>query len=137
MAVKTYNLFISHSWTYEDAYDKLCNLLNAASNFSWRDYSVPRADPVHNASSTAALYAAIKVQMTFCHAVLIMAGVYASYSKWIDREIQLATRDLSKPIVAVRPWGNERMSQLVQENATRIVSWNTNSIVTAIRDVAL
>ena len=66
-----------------------------------------------------------------------MAGVYASYSKWIDREIQCATRDLSKPIIAIRPWGNERISQAVQDAASTIVGWNTSSIVDAIRRYAL
>lgn len=33
----TYNLFISHSWTYSDAYDKLVNLLDDAENFSYRN----------------------------------------------------------------------------------------------------
>jgi hypothetical protein len=48
--------------------------------------------------------AALKQQATFCHVVIILAGVYASYSKWIDREIECASRHLDKPIVAVRPW---------------------------------
>jgi len=30
---KTYNLFISHSWTYSDGYDKLVALLDKKSGF--------------------------------------------------------------------------------------------------------
>jgi len=37
-----YNLFISHSWTYSDAYDRLVDLLDNASYFSYRNYSVPK-----------------------------------------------------------------------------------------------
>lgn len=134
---KTYNLFISHSWTYGDAYERLIKLLDSAPSFSYRDYSVPKDDPIHNAPNVAALYDAIKTQMTFCHVVIILAGVYASYSKWIDREIRCATRDLSKPIIAIRPWDSERISTMVQDNATKIVGWSTSSIVSAIREVAL
>lgn len=76
-------------------------------------------------------------RLTFCHVVLIMAGKYATFSKWIQREILCATQDLSKPIVAIRPWGNEQVSSIVQDNADRLVNWNTDSIVSAIRDVAL
>ena len=54
------------SWTYGDAYDKLCNLLDAAPRFTYRNYSVPKDDPVHDAPNAAALYAAIKHQMIFC-----------------------------------------------------------------------
>ncbi len=134
---KIYNVFISHSWSYSDAYDKLLEMLDTAPNFQYRDYSVPRDDPVHNAPNVALLYAAIKAKMTFCHVVLVISGVYASYSKWIDREIQLANSDLQKPILAIRPWGNERTSLLVEENADKVVGWNTGSIISGIREIAL
>ena len=35
---KTYHLFISHSWAYSDAYEKLINLLNKDANFSYTNY---------------------------------------------------------------------------------------------------
>lgn len=133
--MRTRNLFISHSWTYGDAYDKLCKLLDAAPRFSYRNYSVPKDDPVHGAPNATALYQAIKERMTFCEVVLIMAGKYATYSKWIDREIQIAKKDFSKPVVAIRPWANEQVSSLVVDNADLLVNWNTDSIVSAIREL--
>ena len=133
---KIYNLFISHSWSYGDAYEKLRKLLDADRRFSYRDYSVPKNDPVHNAPNVQALYDAIKQQIVFCHVVVIMAGKYATYSKWIQREIQIAKRDFSKPVVAVAPWGAQQISSVVQANANRIARWNTPSIVGAIREVA-
>ncbi len=134
-ALKSRNLFISHSWTYGDAYEKLVDLLDAAPNFQYKNYSVPEDDPVHNAPNVEALYKAIKNQMVFCDVVLIMAGKYATYSKWIQREIQIAKKDFSKPIVAIRPWANEHVSTVVSEAADRLVGWNTNSIVSAIREL--
>ena len=136
--MKTYNLFISHSWNYTDAYDRLTNLLSERGYFAFRDYSVPRGDPIHGAGTDAQLRQAIRNQMTPCHVVLIMAGVYATYSKWINIEIDLALRGFAnaKPIVAIRPWGNERISEPVRQAADRIVGWNTESVVGAIRDLA-
>ena len=134
---KTYNLFISHSWTYSDAYEKLCNLLNNASNFSYKNYSVPKDDPVHNAISAQALYDAIRVQMAYCHVVIIMAGKYATFSRWINKEIQCATEDLDKPILAVRPWASTQVSSVVNDNADLLVNWNTDSIVSGIRKISL
>lgn len=136
-SLKSRNLFISHSWSYGDAYEKLVALLDAAPNFQYKNYSVPKDDPVHNAPNVEALYKAIKNQMVFCDVVLIMAGKYATYSKWIQREIQIAKRDYSKPIVAIRPWANEQVSSVVSEAADRLVGWNTSSIVSAIREVDL
>ncbi len=133
--MKTYNLFISHSWSYSDAYEKLIALLKERPYFSFSDYSVPRDDPIHNAPTSRELYEAIKRQMTPCHIVLILAGVYATYSTWIDREIRIAKTEFQypKPIIAIRPWAQRRTSQIVAENADEIVGWNTDSIVNAIR----
>lgn len=133
--VKSRSLFISHSWAYTDAYEKLVSLLDAASNFQYRNYSVPKDDPVHNAPSSQALYEAIKRQMVFCDVVLIMAGKYATYSTWIQREIEIAKKVYDKPIVAIRPWASEQVSSVVAEAADRLVAWNTASIVTAIREL--
>lgn len=55
----TYNIFISHSWTHSDAYEKLINLLNSTNNFSYKNYSVPKNDPIHNAKYDYQLKAAI------------------------------------------------------------------------------
>ena len=136
--MKTFNLFISHSWSYSDAYDRLINLLSERGYFAFRDYSVPRNDPIHRASIDAQLRQAIRNHMAPCHAVLILAGVYATYSKWIGIEIDLALSGFThaKPIVAIRPWGNERISKPVRQAADRIVGWNTESVVGAIRDLA-
>ena len=134
-ALKSRNLFISHSWTYGDAYEKLTSMLNSAPNFTYRNYSVPKDDPIHNAPNQDALYEAIKNQMRFCDVILIMAGKYATYSKWIQNEITIAKQDFSKPLVAICPWGNEQVSSTVRNAADRLVSWSTNSIVSAIREL--
>ena len=127
-----YNLFISHSWTYSDSYEGLVNLLDNASYFSYNNYSVPKDDPIHDADSDAELRKAIenKIKLTSC--VLILAGVYSTYSKWIKIEIEIAKK-LNKRIIAIEPWGSERTSAIVKNNADAIVRWNTDSIVRAIR----
>lgn len=131
--LKKYRLFISHSWAYSDAYERLTKLLKKHPLFQWIDYSVPRDDPIHNASNAWELEEAIENQMRPTNCILILAGVYGSYSKWIQREIQIANR-LGKPIIAVAPWGAERTSVIVKENANKIVGWNSGSIVSAIRE---
>lgn len=127
----TYNLFISHSWQYSDAYEKLVNMLNSAPSFSYKNYSVPKNDPIHNATYDYQLKAAIRNQMQHASCVLIMAGVYSTYSKWINIEIQLA-KELGKAVIAVEPWGSERTSLAVKQAAKKVVGWDTNSIINAI-----
>lgn len=136
--MRTHNLFISHSWSYSDSYEKLVELLRSRAYFAFKNYSVPRNDPIHNAATDAALRQAIRNKMAPCGVVLILAGVYATYSKWIDKEIDLAESDFAsrKPIVAIEPWGSNRTSVCVKDAADRIVKWNTESIVGAIRELA-
>ncbi|MCY3879252.1 MAG: TIR domain-containing protein [Rhodobacteraceae bacterium] len=136
--MKTHNLFISHSWNYSDSFDKLIALLDSRSWFSYNNYSVPRDDPIHNAGTTTRLREAIRAQMQPCGAILILAGVYATYSKWINEEIHLAQTGFhqQKPIIAIEPWGSERTSVPVKRAASIIVKWNSDSIVSAIRELA-
>lgn len=99
-----YNLFISHSWTYSDAYERLVNMLDAKPYFRYRNYSVPKNDPIHKCTKHIFIKEAIrkKIQPTSC--VIILAGVYSSYSKWINIEIELA-KSMNKKIIAIEPWG--------------------------------
>lgn len=131
----TYKLFISHSWEYSDAYTKMIGMLdtqkNSSSSFSYHNHSVPKDDPIQNAPSDKALRAAIEAQMKGCSSVLILAGVYASYSKWINIEIEIAQK-LGKRIIAIEPWGSEKTSAVVKNAAHAIVKWNGASIVQAI-----
>jgi len=134
---KTYNLFISHSWAYGDAYDRLMELISNRPYFSFKNYSVPKDDPIHNAPNQNLLYQAIKRQIAPCHVVIILAGVYATYSKWINKEINIAKNEFQfpKPILAIQPWGAEKTSQIVKQNADLIVGWNTESIINGIRQL--
>ena len=129
-----YRIFISHSWSYGDAYEKLVGFFNEHPNFQWTDYSVPKDDPIHNAPSSKELYEAIKKQVAPVNCIVILAGVYSTYSSWINKEIEIAKNVYSKPIVAIEPWASERTSKLVKENADVIVKWQGSSIVKAIRD---
>ena len=53
--MRTHHLFISHSWACRDAYERLVGLLNRRPYFRFKDYSVPRDHPIHNARTVGAL----------------------------------------------------------------------------------
>ena len=129
-----YNLFISHSWNYSDAYEKLVDLLDNHPYFSYRNYSVPRQEAliIRGSNYRAQLKSKIRNQMYFCNVIIILSGVYASYSNSIQLEIEVA-QELVKPIIAIAPWGADKTSSVVNEAADTIVRWNTSSIVDAIR----
>ena len=127
-----YNLFISHSWTYSDEYARLINMLDSVPGFTYRNYSVPKDDPIHNAPYDYQLKAALRNQMQHASCVLVLAGVYSTYSRWIKIELELA-REMGKKIIAIEPWGAERTSWIVKVYADEIVKWQGSSIVKAIR----
>lgn len=133
--LRTYNLFISHSWSYSNAYERLTDFFKEHSNFDWKNYSVPQDDPIHKCGTDRQLEDAIREQIKHATCVVILAGVYATYSKWINKEIRIA-KELDKPIVAVQPWGAEKTSKIVKDNADIIAGWNSDSIVDAIRKLA-
>lgn len=128
----TYNLFISHSWAYSNQYEGLVRLLNANPYFSYKNYSVPKNDPIHHAPYQYQLKEAIRRQMQPASCVIILAGVYSSYSKWINIEIELA-KEMGKRIIAVEPFGAMRTSTVVKNAANEVVGWNTITIIRAIR----
>lgn len=135
--LKTYHIFISHSWAYPDAYEGLIKLLSKDPNFSYSDYSVPKDDPIHNAGTSKELYDAIKAQVSKASVVIIMAGVYSTYSKWINKEIEIAQTEflIPKSIIAVEPWASEKTSVKVKDAADKIVGWNSSSIINAIKEL--
>jgi hypothetical protein len=137
--LRNYDLFISHAWAYDDAYYRLEALLDAASYFQYRNYSVPRHDPVIDPKTVIGqrrLEALLDAQIRPVQCVLVIAGMYAAHRFWIDKEIGFA-QYYNKPIVGLVPWGQERVPQSVQFAAHEMVGWNGSSIVDAIRRRAL
>ncbi|EIA1617532.1 TIR domain-containing protein [Vibrio parahaemolyticus] len=130
--MKTYNLFFSHSWNYGAQYSSVVSLLSNRSFFSFRNYSVPSHNPIVGARTDAQLSAAIENKIRASSVVIIMAGVYSTYSKWINKEIEIAKK-LGKPIIAVKPFGSTKISSPVRAAANEVCNWSTESIVSAIR----
>ncbi len=136
----TYNLFISHAWSHTDDYERLVNLLHAAPYFKWRNYSIPRNEPILNPGAIIArrwrLLREIDEQIRPTNCVLIICGMYVAQRFWCKEEIVIAN-NYDKPIIGIIPRGNERIPVAVQESAIKIVRWNTKSIVGAIRKYSL
>lgn len=137
--LKTYDLFISHAWRYNEDYYRLVDLLNKASYFKWRNYSVPEHDPVLDPSKEhdkKILKAELDGQIRPVNCVLIISGMYVAYSEWILTEINIAQK-YNKPIIGIKPRGAQQIPTAVSSAAKEMVGWTTDSIVSAIRKYAL
>ena len=131
---KTYRLFISHSWKYGDAYDKMIQFFEQQ-GLDYYNHSVPQDDPINTNGTDKQLKEAIEAKIKGTSCIIILAGVYATYSKWINKEIEIA-KEYGKPIIAVEPWDSEKTSKIVKDNADKIVKWQGKSIVDAIKELA-
>jgi len=132
-SLRTYKIFISHAWKYDEDYYRIEQWLNAAPYFYWTNLSVPRHDPI---LASEQLARELHNQMRPAEAFIILGGMYVSHSDWIQYEINFARR-IGRPIIGVRPWGSIVVPKAVQDGADEIVGWNRDSIVSAIRRRAL
>jgi hypothetical protein len=130
-ALRVYKVFISHAWAYNEDYHRVVTFLDSQARFEWENLSVPDHDPVDHADVETLEYE-LRNQMRPADVFLILAGMYAAFSGWVDFEVTFARR-IGTPIVGVLPYGSQRVPLLIQNAATELVGWNTHSIVDAIR----
>lgn len=137
----TYNIFISHAWKYSEDYKTVVKWLDDEasinSNFKWKSYSVPEHDPLIDPSKEEGkkkLKELLAAQIKPCSIVIVISGMYVSYSSWIDFEIDTAV-SYSKYIIGLKPWGAERIPAKVSDNADIMVGWNSKSLLDAIKNV--
>ena len=129
-----YDLFISHSWNHDSDYKDLIELLDEKARFSYRNYSVTEEEKVEG-KSDAALKRHIKnKQIEPASVILVIAGMYSTYSDWIGKEVRIA-QELDKPIISVKPWGAKRTSYITRK-ADAKVGWNASSVVDQIRELS-
>ena len=133
--LKTYDVFISHAWSYHGDYYRMVEFLNNAPMFRWRNYSVPDHDPLQLPTTTA-LKEQLRRQIRPVNIVVILAGMYVAHSDWIQFEIDFANA-INKPMIGIRPRGQQRIPMAVQASVDEMVGWRTDSIVSAIRQWSL
>lgn len=130
--LKTRMIFISHAWGYSEHYDKIKEWFDGAANFAWSNCSVPSTNGLPDKTAKG-LMAGMTRQINPSQVVVLLGGMYAAHSSWIEYEISEAKR-LNKPIVAVKPWGQERIPKIVKDASwCEPVGWNSASVVHAVR----
>lgn len=134
-ALREYKLFISHAWRHSEDYNRLVQFLRDAPNFEFQNLSVPSHAGI-DADDTDELKKLLRNQMRPANVFLVIGGMYAAHSDWIDFEIDFSNY-IGRPIIGIYPWGSERMPRVIQDAADVMVGWSTKTIVEAIRTYAL
>lgn len=128
---RTYNVFISHSWQYIGDLKNLRDLLKKRGYFNVELEEATPDEPI-NSENAEYIKRRLREKIKNSDVVLGIAGVYASYSDWMEWELDTALYN-DIPIVGVIPRGQQRISKVVSSRAKEIIGWNTESIVNAIR----
>lgn len=127
--MKNYKIFISHSWNYNNDYYTVENWLDE--NITWQNMSVPEHDALECANNSE-LKEKLDNRIRLSSGILILSGMYVNHSGWINTEIELALK-YNKPIIGIKPRGNERTPTIISENAN-IVNWNSTSVINTIKE---
>ena len=129
-----YRIFISHAWKYGDDYIRLVNLLDAP-YFHYFNYSAPEQKPLFPSGTpytSSDIARKITDKIRPAQITLVISGMYAAYSDWMQYEIDESLR-MRMPVIGIMPRGQERVPLYVRDRVDVLVGWNTSSIVSAIR----
>lgn len=129
---KEYKLFISHSWDHDDVLQDLKNLIDSRGYFPATYTQIEKDCPI-DSDKAWVIKANITKRLQESDVVLAIAGVYASYSEWMQWEMDKA-KELGLRVIGVIPRGQEHISHEVFNRSAVDVHWNADSIVDAIRN---
>ncbi len=129
---KEYKLFISHCWDYREQYYTVVDWINDT-DIKWKNMSIPVHNP-KDASSDSELKTKIDNNIRNSSIFIVISGMYVPQENrpWIKFEINTAIK-YGKKILAIKPWGNERIPEIIRENADLIVNWNSSSVIKGIK----
>ena len=99
--------------------------------FGYEYYSVSKDDPVQFLPSKKALTAAIETQMRSCSCLVVLAGVFEEFKRWISLELD-AAKKLDIPVILVEAVNSKHTSHKERRAAAEIVKWDAIQLGDAI-----
>jgi hypothetical protein len=130
------NVFISHIHEDDEKLGQLKDLL-ARKGYPVRDGSI-NSDKPNNAKSPDYIKRDIlRPQITWAGTLVVLITPQTRDSKWVDWEIREAVRQ-GKPVIGA--WGRGAkdcdLPEAMTEFGFRVVGWNGNSIIDALKNEA-
>ena len=123
----TYPIFLSYSWAEQDGTERITSLMEnyrlRTEDFAYEYYSVSKDDPVQFLPSNKALASAIETQMKQCSCLIILAGVYEEFTRWINLELD-AAKKLKIPVILVEAVSPKHTNFKEKRAACATVKWD-------------
>lgn len=116
---KIYNLIITNGIDKNNEYSQFIEKLYSKTDFLWKESISPSYSGVPDSFFE-------KVDV-----IILLAGLYKDNEEKF-KELIKASEKQSIPIVLVKPYGLEEVSEKLEEIATSLVGWNANCIVDTI-----
>lgn len=131
---KTYELFISHGWEYNDNYYRMIEFLdktqNALDGFNYEPASDAEHDAPHRKYEDE-LKVEMRAQIDRSEAVFILSDQYEHNAYWLDFAMDYAHKS-DTPVLGMRPWGEKRTPAAVEQHSDALLQWDTREIEKAL-----
>jgi hypothetical protein len=126
---KTHRIFVSHSHQVDgDNLQALLGMLRSRENINLLDNSEQSQRLKQKASRSE-----VRKRILESNVVVVFCRPKINSSEMIDFEMETA-RKAGRPIIALRPPGKRSLSSPAQNYARRVIDWNEDQILSAIRD---
>jgi hypothetical protein len=131
-ALRTYRVFISHCWEYNDDYYTLVDWFDKEPLFKWKNLSVSDESPMREDKT---FEKRLRKRLGDSDILLVIVGMEIAHRYWMKWEIKWAhIRGI--PIVGVMPNGGQRVPQALDKTGCPIVRWRRDSVISAVRQYA-
>ncbi|HSO26287.1 MAG TPA: TIR domain-containing protein [Methanobacteriaceae archaeon] len=131
MDLKTYQLFITRVSETDEEYGRFTGRLNDTYDFNYENHS---NNVLSGKSDKEELKNALKDTINKVEMVIILAGLYPTYSNMIMAVLELA-QALEKPVLLIRPYGMEDVPKELEEASNGVIGWSASCIAGAIKGV--
>jgi hypothetical protein len=126
-------LFVAHAWEESEDYHRIFEYLESASNFYYRNTSLPDRKP---GPDPEAHREELRRQIGPAEILIAPASLYASQPELLLFEMNFA-QSAKKPVLLVRPFGVQAVvPKILLERADDVVDWDERGLVDAIRRLA-
>jgi hypothetical protein len=126
-------IYAVHGWQKDEDYVRLFEYLESAENFFYRATSNPEAHLPGNGE--AARRTAIGEALKNSECVVCPAGTWERFNDWARFTLE-AARANQLPILAIEHFGPKNIDLRLKGYASETVTWDSRSIVDAVRRLA-
>jgi hypothetical protein len=131
MDLKTYQLFITRVAETGEEYERFIGRLEDAHDFNYENHS---DNVLSGKSNKEELKNALKDTISDVEMVIILAGLYPTYSNMIWAVIELS-HELKKPVLLIRPYGMEDVPAELENASKGVIGWSASCIAGAIKGI--